>query len=417
MTSFDTLSSLARAFFALWALFLCLVGIVNVILPLWKKRFLYSVLALALFAPAYFLWQVIFDVALFGRLGISVSSVSKALGGIAWVGWFVVFIALTTSLLCLFGYNIHHEKNHVTLGSVKKYLDKIPCGVCCYSDSGRVLFANMCINELCIAITNGRLLNGNLFCDVVADKILTVDGRMWRFSCRDLAVGKQRLHEMIASDVTGEYAKTQALEKDKAELSRLNRELREYNLSIDETVRRQEILQAKVNIHDEMNRLMLSTVSAESEDAATMDKVFSLWEQNALLLCMQADDTADEKALSRVEELANALNIRLVWEKSLLTALTAEQRKLFLSAAQEAVANAAKHAGAKELAVAFTVTKTGIECRFTSDGNVPDAPVVFTGGLLNLAHLAESQGAKIAAAADEKFVLTLVFPLPHQPNG
>lgn len=415
MISFDTLSPLVRAVFALWALMLCLAGIVNAFLPLWKKRFLFSAIALVLFVPAYLMWQVMFDVALYNRLGIVISSMSAALGGVPWVWWLVALSVITGALLLLLGYNIRYEKNHITVGSIKEYLDKLPCGVCCYADSGRVLFTNMRMNDLCVAITEEPLLNGILFHDVVADKILTVDGKMWRFSCRDLA-GKEKLHELIASDVTGEYAKTQALEKDKAELSRLNRELKKYNLNIDETVRRQEILQAKVNIHDEMNRLMLSTVSAESEDSRTLDGLFSLWEQNALLLCMQADDTAD-RAMKKTEELAAALKIRLVWRESLPVTLTEEQRNLFLSAAQEAVANAAKHAKAKEIVISFSVTATSIECRLTNDGDTPKGSVTFRGGLANLSRLAEKQGAKITANVDEKYSLELVFPLRHQPNG
>ena len=410
MTSFDTLSALPRAFFALWALLLCLAGIGGVFLPLWKKRYRFSLLALVLFLPAYFMWQVIFDVALFNRLGIVVSSVTETLGGIDWVWWFVVLFALSVALLCLLGYNIRYEKSHVTLGSIKKYLDQLPCGVCCYKDTGRVLFTNMCMNELCATITDGQLLNGNSFHVVVADKILTVGDKMWRFTSWELTVGKDKLHEMIASDVTSEYAKTQALEKDKAELSRLNRELKDYNLNIDDAVRRQEILQAKVNIHDEMNRLMLSTVLADGQDAATMDKIFAMWEQNALLLCMQADDAADKKAIGKIKDLADALKIRLVWRNRLPGVLTEEQRGLFLTAAQEAVANAAKHAGAKEIAIDFAATETSVECRLTNDGDMPSGAVTFTGGLLNLKRLAERQGARVETFADENFTLAIVFP-------
>lgn len=410
MTSFNTLSALVRAIFALWSLLLCLAEIVNVILPLWKKRYLFSLLALGLFVPVYFMWQVIFDIALFSRLGIEVSSISTTLGGIAWAWWLASFITLTAFISLILGYNIRYEKNRVTLGSIKKYLDKLPCGVCCWKDNGRVLFANMCISDLCIAITDEQLLNGNSFYDVVENKILTVNGKMWRFTCRDLMLGKERMHEMIASDITAEYAKTQALETDKEELSRLNAELKEYTLSIDETVRRQEILQAKINIHDEMNRLMLSTVSAKNDDVAAMDKLFSLWEHNALLLCMQADDTAGKQAFSHVEELCKALGIRLAWREEMPLVLTERQRGLWSSVAREAVVNAVKHANAKEMEFFFAVTEGCVECRFVNDGKIPDRDVVLTGGLANLSRLAEKQGAKLKVDVDEKFTLLLVLP-------
>ncbi|MBO4534867.1 MAG: hypothetical protein J5755_02890 [Clostridia bacterium] len=416
MTSFDTLSALARAFFALWALLLCLACIGNVLLPLWRKRFLFSVLALVLLAPAYLIWQVIFDIALKGRLGIPVSSITLATGGVAWVWWLVTMLVLTAATVLLLVFNIRYERRHITLASVKQYLDKLPSGVCCWKDNGRVLFANMRINDLCVAITDGQLLNGNAFGDAVADKILTVDGRSWRFAVQDITVGKEQLHEMIATDVTSELAKAQALQEDKAELSRLNRELKEYNRTIDETVRRQEILQAKVNIHDEMNKLMLSTVAAASDQAA-LDKIFSLWEQNALLLCMQADGAEDKKAVDSVERLAAALKIRLVWREALPSTLSEPQRDLFLSAAQEAVANAAKHAEAKEIVISFEETDGRLVCRLTNDGLLPQGAVTYTGGLLNLALLADKQGAIVETTVDDRFTLALVFPLSNQPHG
>lgn len=417
MTAFITLDSLPRAFFALWAFSLCLVGIVNLILPLWKKRWLFSVIALLFLLPVVFVWQVIFDIALWGKLGIAPSVVSERLGDVSWGLWLVAFIVITALELLLLTYDIRYEKRHLTLGSVKLYLDKIPCGICCWTESGRVLFSNTCMNDLCASLTGVQLLNGKRFYDAVAGKMLTVDGRMWRFTARELLLDGEKTHEMIASDITDEYAETVALEKDKAELDRINRELKEYNLNIDETVRRQEILQAKVNIHDEMNRLMLSTVSAEKEDDVTMDTIFSLWEQNALLLCMQADETSDKRATDRMNELAEALKIRLIWQGALPSVFKGEQRNLFFSAAQEAIINAAKHAGAKEMMLSFAVTEGSVECRFTNDGKIPSVPVTFTGGLLNLQRLAEEQGATITTSVGERFTLFLRFPACDQPIG
>ena len=87
-----------------------------------------------------------------------------------------------------------------------------------------------------------------MFKDAVKEGIIVVEDKVWRFTCRDIGSGGETLHEIVASNITAEYAETQALEKDKIELSKLNMKLRDYYLSIDETVRTQEILQAKVNI-------------------------------------------------------------------------------------------------------------------------------------------------------------------------
>ena len=73
MVAFELLPAAVRAVFALWALLLCLVNLGSLVLAAVKKHIKFTAFALLLFAPAYALWQVIFDkqLALFAILGIS----------------------------------------------------------------------------------------------------------------------------------------------------------------------------------------------------------------------------------------------------------------------------------------------------------------------------------------------------------
>ena len=409
MTGFITLSALARAAFALWALLLCLTCLASAVLAVVRRRSLYIAPALLLFAPTYLLWQVLFDLRLFG-VSEKAAALSGFFGAVPWLTWLASFVLFTLAAALLLGSNLRYGRAFLTPGAVKLFLDQVSCGVCCWRDNGRVLLSNICMNRLCAALTGGRLLNGNQFRDAVMGGILTVDGRVWRFSCRDFVSEGELLHEMIASDITTEYAKTQALERDQAELSQLNQRLAAYYQSIDDTVRKQEILQAKVSIHDEMNRLMLSTTAAKPEDAGELDRIFSLWEQNALLLCREANETADAKASDRLDRLASAIGIRLIWQDAIPVTLTEEQRSLLYFAAQEAAVNAVKHAEAKKMQVSFSETEAEVFCRLTNDGRVPSGAVRFTGGLLNLSLLAGKQGASVSAETDGAFTLALRFP-------
>ena len=414
MTSLSMLPEAARSCFSLWTLILCLIGVFSVILSTVQKRILSAVCSAIPFLCSYFLWQILFDLHLLG--GSDAASISRLSGGLPWVYWLLALLALTSVEVLLLTGVIRYGKHSVTPAAVKLCLDQMPCGVCCWRDNGRVLFSNACMNRLCMDITGGALLSGSQFYDAVSDEIKTVGEEVWRFSSRDILLDGERLHEMIASDITAEYAKTQALEQDKEELSRMNRELQDYNRSIDEIVRRQEILQAKVNIHDEMNRLMLSTMAADGDDAATLDRIFSLWEQNALILCMEADEAADSKAAERFRQLADTLGIKLIWRGALPAALSRKQHSLFYSAAQEAIVNAAKHAQAKSMTIAVVEDDDVIRCTFTNDGELPQGEVCFAGGLMNLSILAEKQGAMLAAEAEDAFSLSLVF-LKNQPTG
>ena len=316
MTAFLSLSAILRAFFALWALLICLTNIGSAVLAAVRKRFRFMLLSLLIFAPIFFLWQVIFDLSLFGRTE-KAAAVSASLGGLPWLVWLTALAALTVASALLLQYHIRYDRNFITPGTIKLFLDRMPCGVCCWHESGRVLFSNVCMNRLCMELTGSRLLNGNHLHQAVPDGIVPVRGKVWRFVSREITMDGERLYELVASDITNEYAKTAALEKDKAELLRLNHELSAYYLSIDDAVRRQEILQAKMNIHDEMNRLMLSTVAADKNDTRALDEIFSMWEQNALLLCREAQQKSSEHAKDDIDALAKALGLRVIWRGDL----------------------------------------------------------------------------------------------------
>ena len=416
MISFNMLSSLIRALFALWALLLCVISIVNAVLAFDKKKYLFGSIAIVLFLPIYFFWQVIFDYSL-SRSGGSLNIVSNAMVNLDWIYWLLIFLVLTMFIVILLVYNVHYEKNYLTVNSIKLYLDQVDCGVCCYKDNGRVMFTNMTMNQLCIKLTGTQLLNGNQFYEVTKDQILSIGEERWRFSSRDITIGNEHMREIIATNVTSEYLKTQQLEKDKAELSKINQELQDYNLSIDEVVRHQEILQAKVNIHDEMNRLMLSTVATDSEDISNLDKIFALWQENASLLSMEAEENKQEVMSQKIEELAKALKIHLLWKDEPVSVLCEEERNIFYIAAQEAIANASKHARASRMIISITKVDGHIECHFINNGELPDKDITFTGGLANLEKLIKKQGAILKVNYDNQFVLSLVFLNRNNPNG
>jgi len=412
MMSFATLYALSRAFIALWALLLCLVNAASSVIATIRKRYFYTIFSVILFAPVYLLWQTAFDFSLSLKSGVCADLTGKlcSLPVIYWIAALAVFSLAT---VILFSLNIRYDRTYITSGTIKTYLDRIPCGICCWRGNGRVLFSNICMNELCVAVTKGALLNGNQFHDAVKDGIKSVDGKVWRFSSREITVDGETLYEMIASDLTAEYSKTQALERDKAELSRLNSELREYYMSIDESVKRQEILQAKMNIHDEMNRLMLSTVAADSDDSQALDRIFSLWEQNALLLCMETDGNVYVQQTDALDSLAKALGTELFWNGNLPDILDKKQKELFFFTAQEALINAVKHAQAKRFEISFEKDGTSLVCRFSNDGKLPEGEVHFEGGLANIRRLAEKQNASVYTEIGEKFTLVLKY----RPNG
>ena len=407
MILFYELSPLVRAIFALFTLIVCLLNIFSTVLSISKKRYIFSIFSIFLLVLTYFMWQVIFDLTLSEKNG-TMTLITQKLVSVGWIFWFIAIIILTFLSVLLFFDNVNYEKNFITPGAIKMFLDNIPCGICCYKDNGKILFSNICINNLCVALTDMPLLNGNQFYESLKDSIMCVDGKMWQFAHYNIVWGREHLEQIIASDITTEYAKTEALKKDKTELSRLNSELQEYTLRIDDIVHHQEILKAKVNIHDEMNKLMLSTMVADYNDVSALDDIFKLWQKNALLLFLETDEEK-KKTLDNIKDLAKALKINFSVQ-TIPDFFDENQKCLLYSTAQEALANAAKHAKAKQMTVTFSVLNDEIWCNFTNDGIMPSKEIAFSGGLKNLVHFAKEQNAKIDVKVDNLFTLSLIFP-------
>lgn len=411
MLTFAEISNFSRALFCLWAMVLCFISIVTITISFIQKRKGYVVLSVIPFLISSFIWQLVYDIYLRKSFGRG-TALSKNLGNYTWLSWFFVLLLLNIFLSYIMWENTCWSKTHVTPNALKVCADEMPCGVCYYRDGGQVIFSNECMDKLCYMLTGEMLLNGESFYSVVSDDIQYIEKNVWQFNNRKIMFGGKPLYEIIASDVTEVYEKTEALKKDTAELERINSELKEYNLSIDEMVRKKEILQAKVSIHDEMNRLMLSTVAAtDSFDVTNLDYIFSLWQSNALLLCKEAAVNKKQADDSNLEKIAQSLGIEIVYKSPIPDVLTKQQRELYFVAANEAIANATKHAKAKNIHIYFSENETEVSCVFANDGNVPLNEIQFLGGLSNLNRLASEQGATIDVKVDEMFKLYLIMPI------
>lgn len=409
MSMFIELSFLGRSLLGCWTLLLCLLEIVSVILSLTVRQYRNALLSLPLFSISYVLWQV--SVCC---LYMSMEELTTAIGlwiaSLPYMVWLLIMSLITLGSATILYSTIHYSKTFITPLTIERCADELACGICYWKDNGHVLFANDCMNSLSTQMTGKPLMDGNRMRNAITDSIMTVGERVWQFSICDIAYGKEMLHELIASDVSELFAESRALQDNNDRLQQMNEDLRLYGLKIDETVHRQEMLQAKINIHDEMNRLMLSTMAADLENEEELNQIFSLWERDALLLCMESNENQSEDAFRQLNDLAQALSIEVLWENDLLNKLSIQQRTLFFIAAQEAITNAVKHGQARKLHISFTETQKDICCLFGNACDNPKKNTQFTGGLANLSVLAEEQNVIVSAKAGETYILSLIFP-------
>ena len=207
------------------------------------------------------------------------------------------------------------------------------------------------------------------------------------------------------------YKKNELLEQETISLQKMNESLRRYNQNIEETVRKQEILDAKVYIHDEMNRLMLvTTANAETPmSEEDFEEILTLWRNNAILLGNEADKSNSNVDITGIDRLANLLGIQLKWEGEDRSTIPDSIRESFIMVVREAIANAMKHAEAKNITIRIHKKDEKLLIRISNDGKLPERKISLGGGLTNIKRMVEEKKGQFEVEINEQFNMNVEF--------
>ncbi|MBQ9818538.1 MAG: hypothetical protein IJM59_13875 [Proteobacteria bacterium] len=416
MTAFYDLAVPAQNFTAFWALLLCLYCIAETIMLFRQKRYhLMPAVGLCFFV-AYFIMHICRDGTMQRLYGIGNDFAMQVLH----LPYIIILAAcLVLTILCaLLYWNITSwRKTHISAASIKESMDGLPAGICFYLEDGRCILSNHRMNDICFSLLGSALQNGAQFYDSISTKPIhqLSDGTAFSFHHRELTYRGAPLHELIANDITDLYKKSEELKANNERLRKMAENMKAYSETITDTVRQKEILQAKINIHDEMNRMILTTRKSLIETPTSeRQEILRIWQQ-VLLLCKQSDTRKTNSAVADLNTLAAAIGIRLVWS-GLPTVLPHAVQPLFLAAAREAMTNAIKHAQATILDISIQDNCDSFQARFTNDGKTPDQPVTASGGLLNLCQRLESAGGQMKIETKPVFCLDVIIPKEPKPK-
>ena len=109
--------------------------------------------------------------------------------------------------------------------------------------------------------------------------VRTKDGKIWDFRRKALKIHKSVVYELVACDVTEQYSLRKELEKRNRSLVKINGRLRLFGQEVDQSVREQEILTAKIRLHDGVGRSLLAFRSylAQPKEQRNRDGLLRMW--------------------------------------------------------------------------------------------------------------------------------------------
>ncbi len=408
---FGDMPDVARGFVFVWLICIFILGLCNLYHSIQVKQKRHIVISAGLLVIEYFLLQIMSDI-LHRHAGMENVELSYTLGSIDVIWWIVLIAGIMVISITLASFFKHWKEEHITPMSVKDSIDMLHAGLCYWEDGGRIILSNKKMDEICLAISGEMLLNGEKFYECIETECMPMpDGRRKYFFHNPVEFEDKQIHELIAVDVTELYKKNELLEQETISLQRMNESLRRYNQNIEDTVRKQEILDAKVYIHDEMNRLMLvTTANAETPmSEEEFKEILTLWRNNAILLGAESGKARVNTDITEVNQLAELLGIRLSWKGEHLLSLPDAIKEVFVMVAREAIANAVKHAEAKNITIRIHKSDEKILIEISNDGKLPADTISMGGGLTNIKRMVEEKKGRFKVEVNEQFHMILEF--------
>ena len=323
-----------------------------------------------------------------------------------WVLW--SFEAVMVVLLAFTVWDtFRYRKNHVTPDSVKQGMDLLPMGVAYAEPDGAVCFRNLVMDHLSVALTGKLLTDWNVFQAAASGDQVSVEGKVWLL--RSWKTPDSVLTQITATDMTEQAGVLNALQAKNRKLKDIQLRLKIYSRQAEQIIIAQELLTARMMVHDALGSVLLESRHAMSAPGAIDEELLLQALKNAntyLLREYEGDDTAVDP-LTEAIGIAQAIGVKV--ELTGLPPVEEKPRKIFAAAIRECAANAVKHAEGDRL-TADAQRSSGYTFTLCSNGQPPSAPIREAGGLLSLRTLVENHHGVMHIDLSPGFRLTIRLP-------
>ena len=342
--------------------------------------------------------------------------------------WAVLALFLLNGLL-IFIYGRRRDRKRLSASSVKEALDDLPGGVCFFGQNGMPVLCNRKMYAIAYELLGRSLQTEQELSAVLAqlpDKpeepgippesgcryYRSKEGQNWMFRESKVAdEGQDQYTRILAYDLTQLYNMSQMRTKRNEELQKMIDRLSQITENIAVITREQELLSAKMLVHNRMGSCILTSRRFLTRGLPREEKpdIAEGWRQMLAMLYNSTDsanDNTDE--ILGLQSLADSLGIELHIDGTI--PLKENLRLCTASAIREALTNTISHAGGTRMDVVIRDTGRKLTIEITNNGTKPDGPIREGGGLSSLRRLTEEAGGTMETESEPAFCLRLIFP-------
>lgn len=318
-------------------------------------------------------------------------------------------------------FNTTRSRRVITEKSVKNALDNLPAGILFFDSDSFAVLTNHTMLTLLNELTDGDVRMMKQLDDVLNGKsppasarridaddrtFIFSDGRIRTFEKSVIVCSGKKYSQFTANDVTDIYKIKQELEYDNELLRKASDNLRMLSQNVVTATREEEILNFKMQIHDDLGRSITAVrrYLTQNDSSQNADELIDMWRESVTLMKKDNETQTDDELgflISSAEKMGLEIIIRGEMPSGSETAYTV------ISAVRTCLINAVRHADASKMYVDIKRGSDDIEIKITNNGIPPDGEITEGGGLSALRRRAEKNAGTMTVISRPKFAVII----------
>ena len=346
------------------------------------------------------------------------SAILAFFGAMPLVTMILIEIVLGLVLVAALWGLVRYRKAHLSFESVKETMDLLPAGIAFARPNGDVVFSNLVMNDLSRTLTGKDLTDLAIFRNVTGLEnetqfTLPDSSAVWQLTSKKLELNDQLYIQLTATNITEQAAITRQLKEKNVKLRDIHMRLEIYNRQADRIITQQELLSARMAVHNEVGNVLLESRHYLKEPASFDEEKLlqALKNTNAYLLREYEEDDTARDPLADALEMAEAIGVDVA-----ITGLIPGEdpfRMILAAAVSECASNTVKHANGDQLSVNIRYTDGEMTYTLQNNGQAPTLPIHETGGLASLRTIVEKASGTMQTAVSPVFTLAIHLPKPE----